>query len=419
MSKSIPKIPPNLQILKLTFLFFGTGLSMFLGAMIVGAWLIPDLVELSTVRTPKGWFLAHLLLLGWATMVAMGASFQLTQVIMRTTLFSKMLGYIQFVLHLAGVIGLMLGFYTHIALIIVGGVSVAIAGILYVYNLLMTCRKRKEWNVFVLGVSLSLGSYLLTIFLGIAMGMQAALGTNAHMYEATFHSHLWFGIAGWLSGLIIVYSLKLLPMFYVSTKKAATSGYWIIGLYHIGVLLHVISIWSEVQWLAHIATGCMVVGLSLFINYIFAVRKYRRGRLPIGTVKVAFYLLPMMFVLFIAWSIAKLLPERIPNLTEGLIVIIILGWFSASILSYLFKIIPFLWWPHRYQTKEQRKSAVLLYEMLPGNRMTMELIGYLVGIILVVGGFIIENSTLALVGQMIATCFVVIYLMELQKVFRY
>src|SRR5690606_41374705 len=144
----------------------------------------------------------------------------------------------------------------HIALIIVGGVSVAIAGILYVYNLLMTCRKRKEWNVFVLGVSLSLGSYLLTIFLGIAMGMQAALGTSAHMYEATFHSHLWFGIAGGLSGLIIVYSLKLLPVFHVSTKKAATPPYWTIGLYPIGVLLHVISIWRELQLLARVATGC-------------------------------------------------------------------------------------------------------------------------------------------------------------------
>lgn len=412
------KDPPHLHILKLTFAFFAAGMMMFLVAMIAAIWLIPDFVQLQSLRNPKGWFLAHLFLLGWATMVAMGASFQITQVMMRTSLYSRTLGYIQFVFYILGFFAVISGFFTDTRLIVLGGGCIALGGLLYVFNLVMTFVRKKEWNLFVFGVCLSLIEFLLTIFLGIAMGLGFAYGWNADHYAAIFGSHLWFGIAGWLSGLIIVYSFKLLPMFYISRKKLTPSSYWIIGSYHFGVWLQALSLWSDAKWIAAVATFSMIVSLGWFIIHLFEVRKQSSGKQPIGAVKVAFFLIPASSFLFLLWSGLNWF-GGISNLDEVLIFSLILGWFSPTILSYLSKILPFLWWAHRYRTKEDKKSAVLLSEMLPENRMTRELVGYLTGIAAVIFGFLFKLPMVAVLGQIAAFGFVVIYILELLRLFRY
>jgi len=53
------KETPNLHILKLTFIFFATGMLMFLAAMVAALLFIPDLVRLQSLRNPQGWALAQ------------------------------------------------------------------------------------------------------------------------------------------------------------------------------------------------------------------------------------------------------------------------------------------------------------------------------------------------------------------------
>jgi hypothetical protein len=102
-----------------------------------------------------------------------------------------------------------------------------------------------------------------------------------------------------------------------------------------------------------------------------------------------------------------------------LILYVVLGWFSTSILAYLSKIIPFLWWAHRFRTKEQKKGAVLLADMVPHNRLTMELWVFLFGVGLVMVGNIRGDSVVATIGILIMVVDVVVYLVELARVFRY
>ncbi|MEX2104093.1 MAG: hypothetical protein WD907_02015, partial [Bacilli bacterium] len=141
----VKKEASNLHILKLSFLYFAVGMGMFLFAMVIAVWIFPELVQFQSMRNPKGWFLAHILLLGWATMVAMGASFQLTQVVMRTSLFSRKMGYIQFVLFTFGYLSMITGFMVGEQLIVIGGTSVTVGVLLYTINLGMTFVLKKEW----------------------------------------------------------------------------------------------------------------------------------------------------------------------------------------------------------------------------------------------------------------------------------
>ena len=411
------KETPNLHILKLTFIFFATGMLMFLAAMVAALLFIPDLVRLQSLRNPQGWALAHLLLLGFATTIAMGASFQITQVILRTALFSRGLGYIHYVFYLLGFTGLMAGFCADAWLIALGGGCLAVGAALYVFNLIATFVRKKEWNVFVFGVSLCLAEFLFAICLGIAMGLGYARGWNAAYHSVFLAGHLWFGVGGWLSGLILVYSFKLLPMFYASRKGAAPSAYWILGIYHLGVWLQFFALPAGAERIGGAASLLMLIALGWFCAYMFQVRKLSSGRLPIGAVKVAFFLIPAAGLLFFVWSVLRWTGSGAPQAHDALIISVILGWFAASILSYLSKILPFLWWAHRFRAT--KKSPVLLTEMLPEKRMTRQLYGYLAGIAATVSGYLFESPLAAISGQAIAVVFVLIYLAELLRVFRY
>ncbi len=400
-------------------LYFAVGMVMFLVAMVAGVWIFPELVEFQSMRNPKGWFLAHLLLLGWATTVAMGANFQLVQVIMRTSLFSRGMGYIQFVLYTLGYLSMITGFLVGEKLIVIGGISVAAAVLLYAINLAMTFIRKKEWNVFIFGVGLSVIALILTISLGIRMGLSFAYEGYSDYYDIILGSHLWFGIAGWLSGFILIFSVKLLPMFYVSSKKPGSNVYWIIGGYHAGVWFQAIALWWSLDWLAMGASMLMFITLGWFIKYIYDIRKLSRSKRPVGVVSIALHLIPMMSVMFLLWNGYDIIYGSHSQLLEILITILVLGWFSPTILSYLSKILPFLWWAHRYQTREEKKNAVLLTNMLPERRMTLELMGYLIGIVIVVAGYLLEIPLLAVIGQIAAVGFTIIYLIELSRTFRY
>jgi hypothetical protein len=65
------------------------------------------------------------------------------------------------------------------------------------------------------------------------------------------------------------------------------------------------------------------------------------------------------------------------------------------------------------------KGAVLLADMVPNNRLTMELWVFLVGVGLVMCGNIRGDSVVATIGILIMVVDVVIYIAELARVFRY
>jgi len=323
MSVATRKEPPNLRILKLTFLHFATGMALYLAALAAAVWLVPDLVRLGSARNPEGWILAHLLLIGFATTVAMGASFQITQVILRTSLFSRGLGYVQYGFHMLGFFGLLAGLFADMRLAVAGGACLLAGGVLYAVNLGATMARRRERNLFVFGSGLSVLALLAAMLLGAAMGLSFAYGWNAVHHGRMFGSHLWSGIGGWLAGLILVYSFKLLPMFYVSRKKLPRSSYAIVGLHHLGVWLQVAAQWGSPgpdpgsgagrpgladsigPWLDDIGTILLLIAWGWFAVYLLQVRRLIGGKQPVGAVKVAFWLIPAVGVLFLAWSVLK------------------------------------------------------------------------------------------------------------------
>ena len=423
MGDPVRKQPPNLHIFQLTFLFFGCGLVLFLITMGAGVRLLPELAAEQSARGPAGWFLTHAFLLGFATMIAMGASYQLTQVMMRTSLFSRPLGYAHLALYVPGVAGLLAGFASDAEWIALGGWGVALGACLYAINVAVTFVRKREWNLFVLGVSLSLLAFLVMIAMGIVMGIGMANGWGAGRYDAIFGTHLWLGVGGWLSGLILVYSFKLLPMFYVSRKKPTVANYWMVGGFHLGVWLHVLALWLDAgaaaSWAAITGDACVLAAVVWSFLFFREVREMSSGKQPIGVVRMAYHLLPVVILAYAAWCVARWYGAGFAMMNETLVLVLVLGWFAPTIFAYLSKIFPFLWWARRFRTKEEKKTAPLLSEMIAEKRMVWELGGYLAGVAAVACGFGFGWGEMVLIGQAAALACILMYLAELVRVFRH
>ena len=403
--------PSNVHILPLTGIFFVTSLILYLIGMIYGIGVIPDLVVQESVRSTQGWMLAHIFILGWVSMLAMGASFQLVQVILNAKLFSRMLGYFHFGFYTAGLVILLRAFHSGISQqIAVGGILVSIGVLLYLFNMGMTLLKQRKWNVYVFGMTLSLFSFLITVIFGVLIGISGSTSWASNQYELLFETHLWIGIGGWISAFIITYSLKLIPMFCISRKKVSGDGYWIIGLLHFGVWLKICTLWLKIAPLAYVAYLLLFASVLLLLRFVYRVR--RKSKPPGGTVSIALLLLPLTALLLLLWLVAD-------RFTIAFVYFLILGWFSTTIFSYLSKIVPFLWWAYRFHTKWQKKNKIQLSDMTPNTRMNLELILYLAGIITVAVAFLIHNPSLALIGQWTATILSTLYLIELVRILRY
>lgn len=403
--------PSNVYIFPLTGIFFVSAVILYLIGMIYGIGAIPDLVAQESVRHTHGWMLAHIFILGWISMLAMGASFQLVQVILNAKLYSRLLGYVHFVFYTAGLAVLLRAFYSgNSQQIAAGGLLVSVGVILYLLNMGMTLLKQRKWNVYVLGMTLSLFSFLITAIFGVLIGISSSTGWASNHYEQLFETHLWMGIGGWISAIIVTYSLKLIPMFCISRKKASGDSYWIISLLHFGIGLKICAVWLHIEALTYVAFILIVASVILLLRFVYWVRK--KGKPPGGTVSIALLLLPLTALLLLLW-----LAEG--RFTIAFVYFLILGWFSTTIFSYLSKIIPFLWWAYRFHTKWQKKNKIQLADMTPNKRMNVELILYLGGIITVAVAYLIHNPALALIGQWTATILSVLYIIELVRILRY
>lgn len=407
------KTPPNLVILRLGFAHFAAGFVLFVAALVAGLRIVPELVEAGTFRIREGWLLAHMLLPGFASLVAIGASYQIVQVVFRTPLFSRPLGWTGFAVYMCGLVLLLGGFAWQEKWVAPGGVLLAGGTLIYAVNLGITLGRAKERNAYHLGIGLSVFAFAVNGAAGILMGLQRAYGWDARWYDVLFDAHLWLGLGGWLSGLIIVFSFKLLPMFYVSGIKLPRDASAILLGFHLGIWLNWLSpLAGDREWLPVAANLLLLLSVGRFVIHVYDIRRTSRAKAPVGAVHVALQLIPLMFL----GLLAAVLFDRF---VEPFMLLVVLGWFAGSILAYLSKILPFLWWAYRYRTKEEKKNAPLLSDMLPERRMVVLLASYLGGIGLVATGFLAEVPVLALVGQLLAAGFALLSMMVLARVFRW
>ncbi|WP_085992621.1 hypothetical protein [Oceanobacillus senegalensis] len=312
-------------------------------------------------RIPEIWMSAHFLLLGFAVMVAMGAMYQLVPVTFLTPIWNPFFGIIQFIVTSVGIssLSILLGIKPNYA--IYGGVLAVLGIIMFVIQMIMTLRSQKEKSILSKFIGTAIICFFLTIVAGLLLAGNIAFG-GVNYYYTILKSHIVLGIGGWFTLLIFGFSYKLIPMFSLShgfsMKWAKSSFVTYIG----GIIIVLFSFWTNTLLLGMTGWLFLFIGFTLFI---LDIKEILRKRIKKKLDKSFSF---SLFAILIGWITHILaIPLslfQLSNLWGWLIYLYIMGWIIFSILGYLYKIVPFLWWTHKYSERIGKEKVPTMKDMM-------------------------------------------------------
>ncbi|WP_040948274.1 cbb3-type cytochrome c oxidase subunit I [Gorillibacterium massiliense] len=357
---------------RLPFLFIVTGIISF---TLFQLYSLGDFASWLTTLgdTPRystGWFRVHLLVLGWGTMIAMGAVYQLIPVVLQNhNLFSRKLGFVHYGFFAVGTAGLLIGFQTITIPVIAAFATLAFIGILlFAFNIGMTLYRAKKWNTVTLSTALAVGYLVLTGLSGMLMGLNFYFQQWGNFHDQLLGAHIWFGAFGWFGMLITGFSYKMYPMFYLSHGHPEKLQKVVIGLWNIGVLTGAFSfLFGAPLWLKWCGFVLIAAALTVYTVHLAQMVKHRHKNEPGAGMKWAQTLSGAISL--IAIIVVLLLPffpgiAQEPRLLVIMGWIYIFGWIGLTILSYLSKIVPFLWWTHKYGPVVGKQKTPVMSQMI-------------------------------------------------------
>ena len=374
--------PTNIK-LPLAFIF--CGLFSFVAAQFILLTHYDAFVQ-HTYRIPPIWMGAHLLLLGFVVMVIMGAMYQLVPVAFLTPIWSQKFAYFQFAVTAIGIIlfALLLGYNP--AHSIYGAVLAVIGLFMFIIQMLLTIAKQKDKNMITIFVSSALICLLATIAAGFLLAWNISFDVILE-HAALLKTHLLFGITGWFTLLIFGFSYKLIPMFSLShgfTMKAAKPAFLI---YSIGLLTIMISIWTNSLVFDVLGFALLFGGFTCFILDVKEILQKRMRRKLDKPLSFAIVAIGIGYIVHLTALILSIISVQKVSVWGMLIFTYLFGWVIFSILGYLYKIVPFLWWTHKYSKQIGKENVPTLAQMVNEKwsfilyvLFTISLIGILLGV---------------------------------------
>ncbi|WP_442594431.1 hypothetical protein [Neobacillus sp. D3-1R] len=348
-------------------------------------------------RVPSLLSAAHFFILGWALMIAMGSMYQLVPVAFLTPIWSEKLGFIQFSVLSIGVtsFGACLYFAPQHALI--PGILTIIGILLFLFQMLMTLKKQTKPNILTLFVGTGLISLLITILLGITLITSWKTGIFSGHYEAIFRTHLLLGVGGWFTLLIFGFSYKMVPMFSLSHGFTMNLAKYVYISYVSGLIINILGFFTGIDFLLKIGFFLLFIGFSLFAWHVSTIIKKRIKKkldkpFMYSLSAIGFGIL-IHFILFIS-----LFSQNANHLIGPLLFLYLMLWIVLSILGYLYKIVPFLWWTYKYSKDVGKKAVPALKDMINDKLVILFLTSFIISCFLIYIGFVMQIFTIVIVA---------------------
>jgi hypothetical protein len=321
------------------------------------------------LRGPTGWFHVHLFVLGWATMLAMGAVYQLIPVIVQKSMYNERLGYFHYASFTIGLCGLLYGFIAgHIYWIALCAAAAFIGIVIFGWNVGVTLWRASQWNAITLSAACSIAYLILTGLSGMLMGINFAAGWWVEGHDRLLGTHIWLGTIGWFGLLITGFSYKMLPMFYLAHHYSTKPQTAVLLLWNGSVLLGAIAFLAGASaWLIMIALLLLTAAVAVYNAHLLLIRRSRHKRNPGSGIKWSVYCSIALGVSLLTWlTFGTIAPSRLLHSDSVRVAgwLYLSGWVSFTILSYASKIVPFLWWTHRYGKQAGKPGTPLMADML-------------------------------------------------------
>ncbi len=353
----------------------------------------------SQFRVPGIWSAAHLFILGWALMAAMGAMYQLVPVAFLTPIWNERFGFIQFCVTAFGIL-----YFAHVLYYspqdaLLPGI-ITLAGILmFLLQMLLTLKKQAKPNILTLFVGTALACLFAVILMGILMVISLKTSFASDHYQAIFKSHVMLGTAGWFTLLIFGFSYKMVPMFSLSHRYSMKMAKYVFAIYGGGLLLALAAFFTEKDWILTCALLILAGGFTIFAWHILQILKKRVKKKLDYSFKFALLAIPGGLIIHFA-AFASSLLGSFENTAGYLLFAYLMLWIALSILSYLFKIVPFLWWTWKYSKAIGKRSVPSLKDMMDDKASVPVLFILILGILGATASIAIGDNGLFLTGQM-------------------
>ncbi|CAM3517466.1 hypothetical protein AB1399_05680 [Hydrogenibacillus schlegelii] len=340
----------------LPFLFLVSGL---LSAAIyaVSTWTPLMALVFRDLQSPGALYFVHLFMLDGALMIAFGATYQLLSVVLGREIWSRKLGFVHYAFFALGTILLLVAFLNFrppdIAL---AATLVWISVLLFAVNVGMTMGLAKKWDAVIFSVAGATFFLVMAATLGWLMGLSLAGWIKLPHLTPILLAHMWFAGVGWFGLLISGFSYKLLSMFFLAHGvplgiRRWTSALWFLSGFFGGFSFFIAG--PGRLWLVGpLLLGLASLGYALHVRQIQSARNKNNPGPGIQLAVRLNVLLPALSLLILVLS-GWLLREKPGHETAVrwvalMIGAYLLGWVGLTILAYLSKIFPFLWWTARY-----------------------------------------------------------------------
>ncbi|WP_042355313.1 hypothetical protein [Bacillus rubiinfantis] len=393
--------------IKLPFSFI-----IFSLAALVGSQLLllaqGQMMSSGVFRIPAIWSAAHLLVLGWALMVAMGAMYQLVPVAFLTSIWSEKFGFMQFFITAAGIISFAATLFWAPSQALIPGILTLLGIVMFLFQMLMTLKKQTKPTILTAFVGTALICLFLTIGLGITLVYCLQSGAGANYYQSIFKSHLVMGLTGWFTLLIFGFSYKMVPMFALSHGFPMAHAKYVYGFYTAGLIVTLISFFSIQTGLLKMGFFLLLVGFSIFSWHISIIIKKRLKKKLDKPFSFALAAIGFGNIIHLAAFIG-LWFNNFTSLIGPLVYCYLLLWIILSIVGYLYKIVPFLWWTYKYSQEIGKTKVPALKDMMNEKLIVPVLSLFIITVLAISCAFIIQSASLFQIGQwMLSAIFIVI-----------
>lgn len=373
-------------------------------------------------RGPAGWFHIHLFVLGWATMLAMGAVYQLIIVILQSNIYSERLGYIHYTVFTVGLSGLLFGFIQGEVYWIAAFAALAFSGVLlFAWNMAVTLFRVSQWNAITISAASAVFYLVLTGLSGMAMGLNFATGSWNELHNHLFGTHIWLGTIGWFGLLITGFSYKMLPMFYLAHHYPTALQKVVLFLWNAGVIVGAISFLLDGNiWTKWSALLLITIAVVVYNVHILQIRKYRHKRSPGSGIlwsmygNHAFAVAAVAILTYSMWNPQHLFLAKSVTLAGW---IYLAGWVSFMILCYLSKIVPFLWWTYKYGKQAGKPGTPVMSDLLSEKKVYAGLAAIAVFSLVPLAGLIFNSHLAVVAGGTAYSVFSIAYMVLIGLVF--
>jgi len=337
---------------------YAIGAVFFIIASIMMFFVASDLAN--SYIGPKVLSMAHVVILGWVTIIIFGALYQLIPVVMEIKLYSETLAHISLYTIVPGLILLVYSFWNsyigETLYMQIGGTLIFISIILFLVNTFMSALKTEQKTIENTFIVTSAGWLTLTVLIGIFITMNAALNFIPKSNIDLLKIHVQIGIIGWFMMLVIGVSSTLLPMFFIAHKlnrKLLKLSYYFSNA---GLIALIITLYLDINaWSKMISGIILLAGILLFVRYNYdAYKKRLRKKLDIGMkLSVFSFILLFLALVFGILSVLNLeiLKDFNTSFNTAYGVSLILGFLTSLILGQMYKTLPFIVWLKFYSDK--------------------------------------------------------------------